>query len=125
MNDPAFYLAQRARELYAVSPRATMRELLRVCRLRGIDVIRAPELDRPGWFVKQGSLEVIYLRSWTPWVLAHEIAHSWLSEHIEYGIAYAFSDYAEDDVERQAERFACLLCGTFAERAQALFEFER
>jgi len=122
-NDPAYYLAQRARDLYALSPRATMRELLRICRERGVAVEWDPELDREGWFVNCPRPLIVLKRRRCPWVLAHEIAHALLSGSVEYGAVAPFTGFAANDVEAVAERFACLLCGTFQERAQALLEF--
>ena len=124
-NDPAYYLAYRARQQYAVSPRATMRELLRICRARGIAVEFRPGLAGPGYFLTQPAPTIVLKHRNRPWVLAHELLHAWVSENIREGVVYAFSDYADDDVERAAERFACLLCGTFQERAQAVLGFER
>ena len=126
-NDPAYYLAHRARELYGFSERATFTQLRRACRLRGILVHLDPEIDREGWYVDhpQCPLPVIILRRRSRWVLAHELFHAWIEENRTAGIAYAFSDYADDDVERAAERFACLLVGRFTERVQVVLGFER
>jgi len=122
-NDPAYYHAARLREAFPLSPRATMRELLRVCRQQGIAVEWDPEIDKEGWSVNHPRPLIVLKRQRCPWVLAHEIFHALIGEALEYGIVFPFSDYADDDVERAAERFACLLCGTFQERAQALLEF--
>lgn len=126
-NDPSFILAKRARDLYVVSPRATFNELLAICRERRILVIIQLRLEREGWYGKSPDPDcpypVILLRRRRRWVLAHELFHAWISENIEHGIVYPFSDYADDDVEAAADRFACLMCGSFGEQMQAVLGF--
>lgn len=128
-NDPAYILAQRAFALYPLSPRATFPELLAICRERGIAVTIDSEIDREGWFTKYRNPEtgvwrpLIVLRRRRRRILAHELFHAWITENIEAGITYAYSDYADDDVEAAANRFACLVCGDFGERMQAVLMF--
>jgi len=52
--------------------------------------------------------------------LAHELFHAFACEFIEYGIVYPYSEYADDDVEAAAHRYAALMCGTLPERAAIL-----
>lgn len=119
-NDPAYYLAARTRQLYSVSSRATMRELLRICRLKEIEVEYRSDLHRPGYYMNQPAPTIILKSRNCPWVLAHELFHHWISENISHGIVYAYCEYANDDVEEAAQRYAALMCGSLMERAVIL-----
>ncbi|MFN3648443.1 MAG: hypothetical protein ACK47B_02590 [Armatimonadota bacterium] len=109
--EPAFYLAERIRAEYGLSPRATYGELLEVCHARGTTVFVHPRLQRPGYYAPWPWPLILLRLGVDARVLAHELYHALIYDNERHGVVYGYPDFLRDEDERQAELFADLLCG--------------
>jgi hypothetical protein len=110
MEHPAFYLAQRVRATHSLSYPATIKELLAVCRQRGVPVLWSANLQNPGYYSAYDRAIVMKVGS-PPAILAHELAHFLLDDAEGNHVLYTYPEFFEDPLELACELFAWVLCG--------------
>lgn len=118
-EDRARFLARRVREQYSLSPRATLDELLDVCRQRGIVVVWRDDLVEPGYYVPWPFPTILLRPDATGLVVAHELCHDLEADHRAHDLVSAYSAEPSDRPEETiAYLFALELCGSDARPGQ-------
>lgn len=113
-EDAVACLVRQVRRQYDISGQATYEDLARVCAERGLKVARIPRITGRAYYVNCSVPFIVLREDCGALELAHELYHSLVHENATQGVFYNYHGIlgADPEEEKDANRFAELLCGT-------------
>jgi hypothetical protein len=114
MEGPEYY-AERVREYYGLSFPAAREELIDACWDRGA-AVAFDHLHGGGYYLRLPESLICLDYGAAPFVIAHELYHHIMADLAEWDddlsvALYVFTPHGRSRQERDANRFAELLCG--------------